>query len=659
MKYSCCILLCVLAAVPVFAQPRLSTDDLRLTVTLSDLEMSPDGKRVLFIVTRQNFESDSFTSELLMQNIETKQQTTVTRGGGVAEPLWSPEGNAISYLAEKDGVSQIFTAPVDHVGGPRQVTKSAGGVLHHTWSPDGKWFAFVAEKDPVAKSGADKFNNAFEVGSNSFLTSEAAAKTFVGRVAVNGENAESMTQDGLDFATVFSNSSLSWSPDGKTISVTLYPSSRSGDTDLGSNQLLDVNTKAIKAATDHKDKEGPALLSPDGRQIAFLYPRDGIPANASELFIAPVTGNATSKSLTRNLDREVTDFAWTPDGRLLIAGYDGLKSSIWVSTESGAWIPLDLGDVVEAAEFSAGKSGGIVFVGDEMYRPSELYFKANAQAPPVRLTEFNAELGARMQGKREGFTWTSTGSFHPDGVLTYPPDFNPGEKYPLVLLIHGGPTGASTLAFHMTAQLMAAKGWIVFEPNYRGSNNQGNAYQSAIANDAGEGPGEDVMTGVQELKKKPFVDGGRIAVSGWSYGGWMTAWMIGRYPDAWVAAVAGAAPVDYTDMYSLSDLNRMPRHAITASPYKGDNLQKAWDQSPIKNFWRIKTPTLVLSKTEDSRVAITGSYKLFNALRDNGVPTQFIAYPGRGHLVTDPVRAQDVYNRWLSWLERYLTEGAH
>lgn len=658
MKRICCILLCVLAAVPVFAQPRLSTDDLRLTATLSDLEMSPDGKRLLFIVTRQNFESDSFTRELLMQDIETKQQTAVRRGEGVAEPLWSPEGNVISYLAEKDGISQIFTASIDHPGEPRQVTKSAGGVVHHTWSPDGKWFAFLAEKDPVTKSGADKFNTAFEVGSNSYLTSEAAAKSYVGKVAVNGENAEPITPDGLDFSTVFNNSSLSWSPDGKTISVTLYPSSRSGDTDLGTNQLLDVNTKTMKAATNNKDKEGPALLSPDGKQIAFLYPRDGIPANASELFIAPVTGNAPGKSLTRNLDREVTDFAWMPDGRLLISGYDGLRSSLWESTGQGSWTRLDLGDVMEAGEFSAGKSGSIAFVGDELYRPSELYFKASAQAPPVRLTEFNAELGARTQGKREGFTWASTKGLHPDGVLTYPPDFNPGERYPLVLLIHGGPTAASTLAFHMTAQLMAAKGWIVFEPNYRGSNNQGNAFQSAIANDAGEGPGEDVMTGVQELKKKPFVDGRRVAVSGWSYGGWMTAWMIGRYPDAWAAAVAGAAPVDYTDMYSLSDLNRMPRHAITGSPYTGDNLQKAWDQSPIKNFWRIKTPTLVLSKTEDSRVAITGSYKLFNALRDNGVPTQFIAYPGPGHLVTDPVRAQDVYNRWLSWLERYLTAGA-
>ena len=134
----------------------------------------------------------------------------------------------------------------------------------------------------------------------------------------------------------------------------------------------------------------------------------------------------------------------------------------------------------------------------------------------------------------------------------------------------------------------------------------------------------------------------------------MTSWLIGRYPDTWTAAVAGAAPVDFTDMYSLSDLNRMRRHSITDSPYTGDNLEKAYAQSPIRHFNKLKTPTLVMSKTADSRVSVTGSYKLYHALRDNGVPCQFIAYPGPGHFPGDPVRSQDVWRRWLGWMEQYL-----
>jgi dipeptidyl aminopeptidase/acylaminoacyl peptidase len=134
----------------------------------------------------------------------------------------------------------------------------------------------------------------------------------------------------------------------------------------------------------------------------------------------------------------------------------------------------------------------------------------------------------------------------------------------------------------------------------------------------------------------------------------MTAWMIGRYPEVWAAAVAGAAPVDFTDMYSLSDLNRMRRHAITDSPYVGDNLEKAYEQSPIIHFPKLRTPTLVISMTGDYRVTVTGSYKLFSALRDNGVQVEFIAYRGRGHFPSDPVQRQDVTVRWLEWLETYL-----
>jgi dipeptidyl aminopeptidase/acylaminoacyl peptidase len=434
--------------------------------------------------------------------------------------------------------------------------------------------------------------------------------------------------------------------------LTIYPSSRSGDSDLGKIHLLDIESGKLQPLTSNANKEGPAYFLSSGKQLIFFYPRDGVPANLSEVYSA--TPGASASSLTRTLDREILDFAWFEDGNLLVTGYDGLQSVIWAQTGKDSFKKLNIGEVAETYELSVSKSGSIAFIGEERYRPVEIYFLANKDAAPIRITDFNKQTATKKHGKREGITWNSTSGFEADGVLTYPPDFDTSKKYPLVLLIHGGPTAASTLAFNMTAQLMAAKGWIVLQPNYRGSNHRGNAFQSAIANDAGEGPGADVWSGVEAMKKKPYVDSTKIAVSGWSYGGWMTSWMISRYPGEWAAAVAGAAPVDYTDMYSLSDLNRMFRHAITVSPYVGDNLKSALEQSPLKNFSKIRTPTLILSKSNDSRVSITGSYKLFRALVDNGVKTQFIVYPGPGHLVTDPVRSKDVYDRWLNWLEQYL-----
>ena len=296
----------------------------------------------------------------------------------------------------------------------------------------------------------------------------------------------------------------------------------------------------------------------------------------------------------------------------------------------------------------------MIFVGTEKYRPNELYFKSELKSAPERLTDLNVTIASKKLGKTEGVEWKSSKNLQPNGVVTYPPDFDPGKKYPLVLFIHGGPTAASLLNFHPVVQTMASQGWIVFQPNYRGSSNLGNEFQSAIANDAAEGPGQDVMAGVNELLKRSYVDSKNLAISGWSYGGWMTAWMIGRYPEVWKVAVAGAAPVDLTDMYSLNDINRTRRHAITDSPYKGDNLKAAYAQSPVTNFNKVKTPTLIMSDTGDSRVAITGSYKLYGALRDNNVPVKFIAYPVSGHFPGDPVRGYDVYERWIGWLKEYL-----
>jgi dipeptidyl aminopeptidase/acylaminoacyl peptidase len=642
-----------LLAICTEAQNLLTTHDLREQIDLSGLELSPDGKRILVVTTRQNYESNELISELLMIDVSSKEQRSLSKRAGISTATWSPAGDQIAFLATVDGVSQIFTMSLQG-GEAQQISNSKGGILHYSWRPDGKQFAYIADEDPITKTGTDRFNDSFEVGSNDYLTRRAATQNYVGVVSTSGgHDSKRLTSPGEIVATEFYYSSLSWSSDAKQLAINTYPSSRSGDSDLGKIQLLDVNSQKLRPLTSNANKEGPAYFLPGNDQrLVFFYPRDGIPANVTEVYAASPGGSANS--ITRTLDREILDFTWFSDGSLLLTGYDGLQSAMWMQTENDSFKKLNTGEVAEIYETSVSKSGSIAFFGEEKYRPVEIFFLENPDAKPERLTDFNHKTAEKKQGKREGITWNSISNFEADGVLTYPPDFDGSKKYPLVLLIHGGPTAASTLAFNMTAQMMAAKGWIVLQPNYRGSNHRGNAFQSAIANDAGEGPGADVWSGVEALKKKSFIDAHKVAVSGWSYGGWMTAWMISRYPGEWAAAVAGAAPVDYTDMYSLSDLNRMFRHAITASPYTADNLKSAQEQSPLKNFSKIRTPTLILSKSEDSRVSITGSYKLFNALRDNGVKTQFIVYPGSGHLVTDPVRSQDVYDRWLNWLWQYL-----
>jgi dipeptidyl aminopeptidase/acylaminoacyl peptidase len=240
-----------------------------------------------------------------------------------------------------------------------------------------------------------------------------------------------------------------------------------------------------------------------------------------------------------------------------------------------------------------------------------------------------------------------------DGVVTYPPDFDAHQAWPLVLIIHGGPNSASRDRFNLFSQVAAAHGWIVFEPNYRGSDNMDNAFYGAIYQDAGQGPGEDVMAGVAALRQRGFVDAGRMAVSGWSYGGFMTTWLAGHY-DVWRAAVAGAAVTDWVEMYDLSDGNVTVSSQAGGSPYVGDGLARYRSQSPDASVTRIRAPTLVMCDTGDYRVPITQSYGLFRALRDNHVETEFYAYPIGGHFPGDPIRQMDVYDRWIGWIAAHL-----
>ncbi len=205
------------------------------------------------------------------------------------------------------------------------------------------------------------------------------------------------------------------------------------------------------------------------------------------------------------------------------------------------------------------------------------------------------------------------------------------------------------------AQLLAAQGWIVFEPNYRGSDNLGNAYKFAIEGDAGAGPGRDVMAGIEILKKRGMIDTSRMAVSGWSYGGYMTSWMIGNYPGIWKAVVAGASVTDWIDMYNLGDSNVRRVGTLGGSPYKDETIYKsALAQSPITYDLKARTPTLILALTGDYRVPIVQSYRLYHVLRDNGVLTKFIAYPLTGHNPSDPVHQEDVDRRRVDWLKTYL-----
>jgi dipeptidyl aminopeptidase/acylaminoacyl peptidase len=653
---------------PSFAT-RYHVNDVDKLVRISGPEISPDGKSIAVLVGHANLDEDRIDSELDLIDVATHSLRVLSRKAHVGFPRWSPDGATLAFLAEDDKKHlQIWTLSISQGGDSEQLTQSPTSIEQIAWRPDGHALAFVAEDDTPERKGRDKFADAFEVGSNDFLarSRQMPAHLWVIDLPASDRKPQAKRLTSGSWSLPISlppgapASPVQWSPDGKSIYFVKVPTPLSGDALLSTIQVLDVATGRYKPFTGAPNLESAPVVSPDGSQIAYLRNLDAKNWNVQDVFLAPASGSP-SKNITRQLDRNILRAIWMPDGKsLLVGGNDATTAALWLQPADGSPAQrIPTGTITPTEPFwvdaSVSSHGEIVFTGSTPSDPSELFFVDASHNSPVQLTNLNAELASREIAKQETITWPSMkGGPLSDGVITYPIGYQEGKKYPLVLYIHGGPTSNSKQTWTSFSQLFAAQGWLVFEPNYRGSDNLGNTYEAAIWNDAGKGPGEDAMAGLAALEKRGSVDENNIAVSGWSYGGFMTSWLLG-HSTIWKASVDGAAVNDWIDMYNLSDGNITVAENFGGSPYTSPERMKAYrDQSPITYVANVKTPTLVMCDVGDYRVPITQSYSWFRALKDRGVVTQFIAYPIGGHSPGDPLRREDLQRRWIQWLGHYL-----
>jgi len=663
----------ILTAVLALAAPgrakaqarKIEVGDLQRIVRVSNPEISPDGKSIVIVVSRVNWDEDRRDSQLVLVDIATGVQRLLTNiHKGLGSPQWSPSGDRLAFLAitgeEKKAAVQIFVLPMNG-GEPQQITSAPLGVEQFAWRPDGSLIAFVSPDEPPNKAEIEKHHDLFEVGDNDFLATSAPTPSHIWLVSASGGTAKRLTFGTWSLSKSAPPSSpsspLSWSPDGKQIAFTRQADPHFGDSDETTIQILDVDSAQIRQLTKRASFEGFGTFSPDGSKIAYWFPRDGDPNNENEIFVTSSAGGEGT-DFSRALDRDIQRAIWMPDSKsLFLGGHDGTRTALWIQPLDSPARKIDLGEANPSWAFwvdaAVGKDGSIAFTGNTPTQPSELYYLTSTNAKPKRLTDFNHEIAALSLGSTDTFEWKGPDGFAEDGIVIYPPGFSHDKKYPLVLYIHGGPQAASTTDFGFLPQVFAAHGYVIFEPNYRGSENLGNKYERAIMNDAGDGPGRDVMAGIAALEKQGFIDESRIGVSGWSYGGYMTSWLIGHY-HIWKAAVAGAAVNSIADGYNLSDFNVTQRFAFGGSPWKKEYAKAYEEQSPITYAGAITTPTLILHDTSDARVPITNSYAMYHALKDNGVTVKFIAIPVAGHGPSDPVRQIDTYRNWLDWLDRYL-----
>jgi dipeptidyl aminopeptidase/acylaminoacyl peptidase len=644
---------------------KIELNDLQKIVSVSNPGISPDGKSIVIIVTRVNWDEDRYDSQLVLVDIATGAQRPLTNiRKGLSSPQFSPSGDRLAFLAEageeKKAAAQIFVLPMNG-GEPQQITSAPLGVEQFAWRPDGSFFAFVSRDEPPNKPDIEKHHDLFEVGDNDYLATSAPTPSHLWLISLSGGTGKRLTSGAWSLAKTaedYPSAALSWAPDGKKICFTRQTDPHFGDSDQTVIEILDVDSGKIRQMTNRTAFEGFGLFSPDGSKIAYWFPRDGDFSNSeNEVFVASSAGGE-GIDLTRALDRNVQSSLWMPDGKsLLLSADDGTRRALWIQPLDGVARKIDLGDANATwspwVDTAVGKDGSIAFTGSTPTRPTELYYLASPGAKAKRLTDFNHEIAALDLSRTDTFEWKGPDGFTEDGVIVYPPNFSRDKRYPLVLYIHGGPVFASTTDFDFYMQRWASHGYVIFRPNYRGTDNLGNKYQQALMNDAGDGPGRDVMSGIAALEKQGFIDESRIGVSGWSYGGYMTSWLIGHY-HIWKVAVSGAALNSMTEFYSLSDSNVTERFSFGGSPWKKEYAKAYQEQSPITYASAITTPTLILHDTGDPRVPITSSYAMYHALKDNGATVKFIAIPTSGHEASDPVHQSDIDRVWLEWFDQYL-----
>ena len=657
MRTICALLLLSLIATAVPARA-FDFSDARKLVSMSEPQISPDGRRVVVIRGVPDFGDDRVDRQLVLIDVATKAQRQLTWDRkGIGSPSWSPDGAAIAFVAldaAKNPQTQIFVLRMDG-GDAQQITHAKNGVNSYAWSPDGRTFAYSMQDNDPDKARVAKHLDAFQVHDNDYLHRAGTPSVHVWLCAADGSHVRRLTGGAWSVADADpgGGGDLSWSPDSKTLAIEHFPTPFVGDSLPAYVELIDVSTGHGRAIVSGEKLQQQPLFAPHGDAVAYARNTRGDYTQGIDLYVADTRGRRLA-DLRGQLDRNVDAAAWNTRGDAMwVAVPDGSLGALYYWPIRGRIERVALGALQPGALGNSAKDGTLVFTASSASSPPEVYVLRSPGAAPVALTHENAFVARAGVARETGVTWRATkGAFTEDGVLVYPLYYR-GGKAPLILLIHGGPQGASTLGWSSQAQIMAAHGFFVFEPNYRGSTNLGDAYEHAITNDNGDGPGKDVMAGLAQVERQFPIDTSRIGVSGWSYGGFMTSWLIGHY-HVWKAAVSGASLDDWLDDYDIAFYYDTDVPFFRGKPWNPKNTAEWREQSPITYAPQATTPTLIMGDIGDNNVTITNSFKLYHALKDNGTTVKFVAYPVAGHFPRDPVRSEDIEKRWLGWLEQYL-----
>jgi dipeptidyl aminopeptidase/acylaminoacyl peptidase len=711
MKHFALILLLILPSMPA-QQRRFQATDLYAIKDVSDAQVSPDGTQVVFTVSEVSADRNATSTNIwLIPNLNGAPRNLTADGGGTT-PRWSPDGKLIAFYASRAGVTGLWIMQADG-SGQRLVApvlrtnyhlKSAGESF--AWSPDSTRIAFLTspESAPDAKP-AIMDNPAFgglperlrrpltreeiqrlppetrELILKAQGVQPEAEKPAGTAPSAMKDDPRVITRLRYKSRTSFSDElqshiyivdlrtkqtrqltsgqyyehSISWSPKGEEIA---FVSNHEADPDRINNTdiyAIGVANGVMRQLTKTAGCEWSPAYSRDGSEIAYLATRrtlttiDSV-AEDTQLFVIPSSGGEPV-AISQELDRRVASFKWAEDGKslLFVAGDQG-RSLVYRVTR-GTVPSLVFDETVQAGPVSIAANGTAALTVGNATRPPEV-FVASENGKSRKLTSFNDDFIASVSiSDMRQFSFRSDG-LEVEGWVVPPAGVDETKKYPLVLLIHGGPHGMFGYSFNPTVQALTAKGFAVVMINPRGSSGYGQKFSDGCVNDWGGGDYRDLINGIDAaLAKFPFLDGSRMGVTGGSYGGYMTNWVVTQ-TSRFRAGVAIASLSNLVSFYSTSLYQDLIHAEFNGEPW--NNYDKLWERSPLAHIRNARTPVLLLHGEMDNDVHITQAEEMFTALRMRGVESVFVRYPREGHGFREPRHRVDSLTRTIDWFEKRL-----
>ncbi len=679
MRFSCARVVASALLLPTVAaaQPRgLDDADIMRLKAVGGVSLSPDGAKVLYTISAWEHPAARGDTALGDRHERRSHVWLIPAAGGTprqltygergeSQPSWSPDGNTIAFVTARGAGTgedaprpQLWLLPADG-GEARQITTARDGVSGYVWSPDGSQIAFLTtdtltreqeakrrrRDDPQVYEGDFRLSHIWVVD----VANGKTTKVTSGAFTVSG--------------------APSWSPDGKRLAFAASPTPMIRD-ERRDAYVAEVATQAIERLTTTNDVEGTPQFSPDGKLLAyamlsheFAPHKDGIMPRTlrNAKLVTYDLATRTPTSLGRpDFDVSAGQPRWSPDGKeLWFTASDRVYQSLYAyDFATRTYVKRSRNALVGGLSHSRdGRT--LAFTLDAADMPTEVYVQQGTEWSPRRLTTTNGWLAERALGKSEVITWKSKDGREVEGVLLYPVGYQPGTKVPLVVSAHGGPTSAHTNGFKGGAspgQTYAARGWAVLYPNPRGSTGYGEWWMHANTNDWGGGDYRDIMTGVDAVIARGIADSSKMAFEGWSYGGYMTSWVVsqtGRFK----AAMMGAGLPSLLSMAGTTDIPGYINTFFGQPQYDGSivnaNIRKYLERSGISYSDKVTTPLLILHGGNDERVPIGQPMEFYRALKDRGKTTELVFYPREGHGFTEYYHQLDRMKREYEWLAKF------